>query len=100
MLTRSTPPFRKVGPDLNQETALSQLHDTQRCIVARNDSSWPIPHPFWLELVGKPLAAAAQLGVHGKFCMREWMCRMHGMRGLPRPMRGIVGRSGQVTRLL
>ena len=44
-------------------------------------------HPFWLELAGKT-SWLQQLSRRGKFCMREWMRGMHGMRGLPRPMRG------------
>ena len=68
--------------------------------VARNDLIMAkLLHPFWLELAGKLplgtrspcrkiLAAACSSYRRGKFCMREWMRGMHGMRGLPRPMRG------------
>ena len=55
-------------------------------------------HPFFcihfgLNLQEKPPLLAEkswlqQLSRRGKFCMREWMHGMHGMRGLPRPMRG------------
>ena len=56
-------------PHLNHESSITD--------VARNDLIMAkLLHPFWLELAGK------------KFCMREWMRGMHGMRGLPRPMRG------------
>ena len=61
--------------------------------VARNDLIMvKLLHPFWLELARKTsspcrkiLAAAAQCSRRGKFCMREWMRGMHGMRGLPTP---------------
>ena len=62
--------------------------------VARNDLIMAkLLHPFWLELQEKPPLLAEkswlqQLSRRGKFCMREWMCGMHGMCGLPRPMRG------------
>ena len=63
-------------PHLNHEKALS--------LVARNDLI--MTKPFWLELAGKTSEKSwlQQLSRRGKFCMRG----MHGMRGLPRSMRG------------
>ena len=69
-------------PHLNHEKALSQmlLGMISSCMAKL----------FWLELAGN-LAEKSwlqQLSRRGKFCMREWMHGMRGMRGLPHPMRG------------
>ena len=75
-------------PHLNHEKALSQM-------LLGMISSWPnfcIHFGLNLQENKPPLLAEKswlqQLSRRGKFCMREWMCGMHGMRGLPRPMRG------------
>ena len=75
-------------PHLNHEKALSQM-------LLGMISSWPnfCIHSVGLNLQEKPPLLAEkswlqQLSRRGKFCMREWMRGMHGMRGLPRPMRG------------